>query len=217
MVLLHRATAPCIWKPAQGHDVGAIARRKYRVALLIGCAVLLVLGMAPTKAEALVAGQPLSSGFPRLGVQWPDPKVQSLDDIARYDYVLLQPVFRGYVPLIKAKNPNTIIMTSTNPCEIGLDTSATPAPGANAAISRVPNAWIQTQLGSRLSAAVDADDTVFRLPNTSRFRVDDVLVVDDELAKVISVGPSSLTVQRGLLPERSSAAPMRPTRELRPS
>ncbi len=207
MTVRYEVSAATALLSGEGTRVRVVAAQlKYRAAVVLAGTLLMALVLPLAAAQALVSGQPLSSGFPRLGVQWPDPTAQSLDAIAQYDYILLQPVFRGYVSELKARNPDAVIMTSTNPCEIGLDTSTSPSPGANAMISRVPNAWIQTQLGSNLSAAVDADDTVFELPMPSRFRVNDVLVVEDELAKVLSVGSTSITVQRGLLPARSPAA-----------
>ncbi len=37
----------------------------------------------------MVAGQPLTISFPRLGMWWPDPWEQPITDIARYDWVIL--------------------------------------------------------------------------------------------------------------------------------
>ena len=59
--------------------------------LLAGLIVLATILVAPTLAgvPAPRQGQPLTLDYPRLGMWWPDPWTQSLDDIARYDWVIL--------------------------------------------------------------------------------------------------------------------------------
>ena len=39
--------------------------------------------------DEMIAGQPLTISFPRLGMWWPDPWEQPITDIARYDWVIL--------------------------------------------------------------------------------------------------------------------------------
>lgn len=179
--------------------------RPWMVPFAFGMSLLACL-INPLGANATVPVASLDTGFPRVALQWPDPAVQSLTDIARHDYVLLQPRQKGYVGALKAINPRIIVMTSTNPCEVGLDSSPNPPSWANAEISKLPNEWMQTQLGSNLTRAVGADDPVFELTDASRFRVGDAVVIDKELAKVVAVGATSISVSRGILPSRSPAA-----------
>lgn len=52
----------------------------------------------PTFVPATNSGKPFSFPFPRLGMWWPDTSKQSLDDIARYDWVILGDWDKSVIP-----------------------------------------------------------------------------------------------------------------------
>jgi len=179
------------------------ARFSSQWALVVAAMVICLL--SPLNANALVADQPLGFGFPRLAMQWPDPTSQPLADIARYDYVLLQPRYSSQVPALRALNSEAILLTSSNVCEVTVDLRATPSDALNENFLRIPNEWILTQLGSTLTSPVNSTDVTFHVADASRFRQGDIVVIEHEIVKVVSVESASLTVERGLLPQRSPA------------
>lgn len=174
------------------------------IAVVATLAVLAVL--PPVSALGLDNGQEWSLDFPRLGMTWPDVTKQTAADIARWDYVLLKPQQKGIVPSLRAIKPGIVLLTSTNAQELGLNLSVPPGNSGNIPISEVPNDWILTQYGSTLAARVGPSDTTLTVVQADRFRAGDIVVIEDELLKVKSVGTNSIGVVRGLLPERSVAA-----------
>ena len=165
----------CEWNPAilRGRRLGMLG-------LTLALAVLLSvasLGAWAEPAVALSAGQPITTGFPRLGLQWPQPAIQSVDEISRYDYVLLQEQDAPFIDAIRSRNHDAILMVSTNPCEIGLDVSESATATVNSRIYDVPNAWIQTQLGGNLTSSIDSASVTLPVTHPDRFRADDVVVM----------------------------------------
>ena len=163
--------------------------------LILGLAVALALPLS-ARATAVSDGETWSPDFPRLAMTWPDPHSQPATDIARWDYVSLYDYDRDSVSALRAADPQTVLLTSTNALELPLDSSSWAKPLG------VPNDWILTQLGSTLATSVSATATSFPVADTTRFRAGDVLVIEDELSKVTSVDSTAgaLLVQRGLNP-----------------
>jgi len=190
---------------APGQVARSLSGILLRVIVSVGLAVVLMSAL-PKGACALEDGQRVASGFPRLGLMWPDPSTQPLSDIAAFDYVCLHPWDRDAVAPLRQLNDGMTILTSANAVELTIDPALPATAADNQRISSVPNSWIQTQLGSTLAVGAGPHDTVLQVHDSTRFRAGDILVIGDELATVVSVGSGNLTVARGALPERSPAA-----------
>lgn len=162
--------------------------------------------ISPTAALALTPGQPLDLSYPRVGMWWPDARNQSLDDIARYDYVVLDGGHTEAIAPLRQRNPDIILLAGTSAAFMTLNSEVGAPASANAAISVVPNEWLLQQVGSRLTSAVNSATTVLPVASTAVFRTGDVVVIERELAKVTAVNSGSITVRRGVIPTRSPAA-----------
>lgn len=154
--------------------------------------------------RAPAADRPFALPFPRVGIWWPDTWRQRPARIARYDYLVLGPWDRENVPRLRARNPDLIALTSTNACELSYDASADADPADNAAVRAVPGEWFLTQVGSELTAAVDARATTLpvralRAGGVRLFVPGDTVLIDDEvvLVKKVDAGRRVLTVRRG--------------------
>jgi len=143
--------------------------------------------------------------FPRLGMWWPDPSTQPLEAIARYDWVILGDWSTDYIDPIRAINPDILLLTSTNACELSFNPDD---PAANAALQNIPPQWFLTQVGSTLSADVNAAQTTLPVAALSiqdggkeleLFAPGDTLLLEGESALVEKVDKANrtLTVQRG--------------------
>jgi len=112
-----------------------------RTALFDVLFVVLLFWCASSSALAWTPGKPLEIAFPRLGMWWPDPWEQSLEDIARYDYVLLSDDQEDFIAPIKALHPGIILLNSTNACELSYDW---PDSDDYAEILKIPPEWFLT-------------------------------------------------------------------------
>ncbi len=164
--------------------------------------LLLVLQTLP--AFAWTAGQPLTIPYPRLGMWWPNTWEQSLDDIARYDYLLLFDDQGESINQIRARNSDIIILNSTNACELSYDW---PDSADYAEIQKIPAQWFLTQVGSTLTQAVNTTTTSLRVADltatdgTKLFVVGDTVLIDGEsvLVQAIDENTKNLTVERGFV------------------
>ncbi len=154
-------------------------------------------------------GEAVTLDFPRLGMWWPNPWEQSLDDIARYNWVTLDYDAVSFIPSLKTRNPNLLALNSTNACELGFDPDATD-PAENAHVANIPAEWFLTQVGTTLTADVNSTDTVFHVAEMSvsdgstdypLFVVGDAVVIEGESALVTAIDESAktLTVERGYI------------------
>jgi hypothetical protein len=107
--------------------------------------------------------RPLTLPFPRLGIWWPDTWRQSAARIARWDYVILAEWDRENVARLRSRNPDLIVLTSTNACELSYDASPGADPADHEAVRSVPGEWFLTQVGSELAAPIDARSTTLRV------------------------------------------------------
>ncbi len=168
--------------------------------------------MNGTSATAWTPGQPLTLPFPRLGMWWPDTETQSLDDIARYDYVLLVNDQQNAIGPLKARNPDIILLNSTNACELSYEW-----PGSDdyTEILKMPPQWFLTQVGSTLTQAVNASIKTFHVAEMTvsdgsttypLFIIGDTVLIDGEsvLVEAIDTAAKTLTVQRGFVRPASS-------------
>jgi hypothetical protein len=139
---------------------------------------------------------------------WPDPWEQSLDDIARYDWVILGDYEAEFIDDLRTRNPDIVLLNSSNACELGYD----PEGGAedNAEVLKIPPEWFLTQVGTTLTQNVDATATTFHVAETSvsdgnetyaLFVAGDTALIEGESVLIESVNETAktLTVQRGFV------------------
>ncbi|MBN1872783.1 MAG: carbohydrate binding domain-containing protein [Anaerolineae bacterium] len=153
----------------------------------------------------------LPSGFPRLGMWWPDLWTQSLDDIARYDWVALWPGTEQFIPDLRARNPDILLLNATNACELSYYPGSNLEPweiAQNEEVIKIPAAWFLTQVGSELTQAVDANETLFHVTAVTAtdgaetyalFVEGDTALIESESVYIEAVDAvnKTLTVQRG--------------------
>ncbi len=164
---------------------------------------------APAAPGGVTPGQPFTMAFPRLGMWWPDPENQSLDDIARYDWITLFDYQAEYVDPIKQHNPDILILDSTNACELGYPDDPE--------LREMPAEWFLTQVGSTLTQDVNETETIFHVAAVTvtdgtatydLFVRDDAAVIEGESVKILGVNKAAktLAVQRGYYRPASSHA-----------
>jgi hypothetical protein len=122
---------------------------------------------SPKLNNTLVAGQPLTIPFPRLGMWWPDPWTQPITDIARYDWVILGDWEHEFITPLKTINPGILLLNSTNACEVTFDPDHDPDHWSNSKAGLIPSEWYLTQVGSVLAA--DVDTTTTKFPDSDGF------------------------------------------------
>ena len=164
-------------------------RPKRRASRLTWFLVALVLLSAAAVTLAVPASA-RAADYPRLGLVWPYSS-ESDASLARYDYVVLGGAEKARIPRIKALHPDEILLTTDNGCEVSLG-----------AIKGLPAGWLLTQVGSVLTAAVDATTKTLPVSATTAsgktlYGVGDLVVIENEVARVEALTATSLTVQRG--------------------
>lgn len=159
-------------------------------------------------APAATNAAPFALAFPRLGMWWPNPWEQPLDDIARYDWVIFYESAQPRVRLIKELNPRLIALTATNASEVSFNPSSNASPNENAEVRSIPAEWFLTQVGSTLTAAVDAAQTTFQVAAVTAsdgtdsidlFRAGEAALIGSESVYIESVDRTARTlrVRRG--------------------
>ncbi len=143
--------------------------------------------------------------FPRLGMWWPDPWEQPLEDIARYDWVILGDWASEFLDPLLALNPEILLLNSTNACEVDYDPDD---PDYNNYLQAIPAEWYLTQVGTTLRADVDSAQTVLPVEALTisdgtttydLFVPGDTVLIEGESVYVKAVNRSdrTLTVRRG--------------------
>jgi hypothetical protein len=161
-----------------------------------------------------VSSTPIHSGprFPRLGMWWPDGWHQPLPDIARYDWVILGNWQTQFIDQLRGINPNIVLLTSTDACELHYDPNDLTS---NQDLLKIPYQWFLTQVGTSLNADVDSVQTslpVKALTADNGEKVIDLFVpgdtalIDNESVYIQEVDKfkNMLTVQRGYVRPASS-------------
>lgn len=179
--------------------------------LLSSCAVsIATIETAPSEPTAS-ASKALMLDYPRLGMWWPDLSTQLIEDVARYDWVILGDWDSDSVADLKVLNPDILLLNSTNACELGFDPDADPSDiWSNAEIQKIPAGWFLTQVGSTLTEEVDASSTTLHVAAVTAsdskntydlFIPGDAVLIDGESALVTAVDAAALTltVQRGYI------------------
>lgn len=171
--------------------------------------------LPPEPGGGLVAGQPLTLPFPRLGMWWPDPWTQPITDIARYDWVILGRWESEFITPLKMLNPDIIVLNSTNACEVSFDPDHDINHWSNARVRDVPPEWFLTQVGSVLVTDVDTTTTVFQVAAITAtdgsevydlFIPGDAVLIEGEsvLVESVDAAAKTLTVERGYVRPASS-------------
>jgi len=132
----------------------------------------------------------MAASFPRLGVLWPN-STEVNSSLARYDYVVLGSYEQARIPYLKAGNPGILVLTTDNACEV-----------AHGDLGSYPAQWLLTQVGSTLTASIDATSKTIPVGTTSSsgkklFVAGDLVVIGSEVAYVEAVGTAAITVRRG--------------------
>ncbi len=154
-----------------------------------------------------VSANALTLDYPRLGMWWPDTQAQPLDDIARYDWVILGDWETDVIAPLKARNPDILLLNATNACELGYD----PDPDAPAWANEVrdlPAEWFLTQVGANLTQPVNDSETIFHVDAITAtdsveiyplFVVGDAVLIEGEsvFIQAVDEDAKTLTVQRG--------------------
>ena len=167
------------------------------LALVVTLAAGVLALSSPRPAAALTAGQQ-STTFPRLTHWWGS---SSLAEDARRDYYV--PNFSdpqnpdtAAIAKLRALNPNIILLASSSAAELDYSLNNDRAHDAQR-LGAIPTAWLLTQVGSTLTLPVTStSSTSISVADTSKFRVSDLIVIDDEKCLVTAIG-SALTVSRG--------------------
>jgi hypothetical protein len=150
--------------------------------------------------------------FPRLGMWWPNGWHQPLEDIARYDWVILGDYQKQFIDPLRAINPNVLLLTSTDALEIHYYPGE---PDKNQDILKVPYQWFLTQVGSTLGADIDSVQTTIPVKaltmkngdkSLDLFRAGDCVLIENESVYVKSIDfeHKTLLVQRGFVRPASS-------------
>lgn len=132
---------------------------------------------------------------------WPDVHSIPAAEIARFDTVILYDWAGPQAKAIKAADPTTDIFLSTSASELTMYTELNPEAWKNAKLAAASARWCVTQPGSTLTSAITASTTTLSVAavDATRFRVGDVLVIDEEFLEVQAVNagtPGSLVVRR---------------------
>ncbi|MDP3480460.1 MAG: carbohydrate binding domain-containing protein [Desulfoprunum sp.] len=169
---------------------------------LVFLIIFFLLGPVPGQAQAI------SPNFPRLGMWWPDPWNQPLAAIARYDWVILGEWNSAFIGPLKAIHPQMQLLNSTNGCELSFNPDAGADPEENREVRAVASQWFLTQVGTTLTAAVNATTTEFKVAAVSAtagtttidlFVTNEAVLIEGESAWVTAVDKArkTLTVRRG--------------------
>jgi len=137
---------------------------------------------------------------------WPNPWEQDLDAIARYDWVILDREAATFIAPLRERNPDILLLVSTNACEVGFDPEGDLEDNAEALA--VPPEWFLTQVGTVLAQDVDAKTpwlpvealTVSDGTQTyPLFVVGDTVLIEGEsvLVEAIDTRTKTLRVRRG--------------------
>jgi hypothetical protein len=172
------------------------------VAFLLTVASLAFLFLGPQAAHASVT----NPAFPRLAVWWPNNDTQSAADRANSDWIAFQNYDAHHVAELRAINPSIVVLGSTSARELNYYL-ADYNHAVNVELRSVSTDWILTQVGSTLLADITNSATSIPVGDVTKFRANEMALVDHELVHIESVGTSSLTVTRGqVTPTASHAA-----------
>lgn len=182
------------------------------IALVLFTAVTLTVGRTLTpqttvQASPAATAETLTLDSPHLGMWWPDTEEQSLDDIARYDWVILGDWQESAIAPLKARHPDLLLLNSTNACELSYDPDPNAPAWANE-VRDIPAEWFLTQVGTTLTQPVNDNETIFHVNAVTAtegaetyalFIPGDTAVIEGEsvFIQAVDEAAKTLTVQRG--------------------
>jgi len=148
-------------------------------------------------AFAFAQGQPLDTGFPRLGAYFPATTTAAdQTNAARFDWICLGDSQQSAIAGLKSINRDLIVLRRTDACEEGV--------GTDGVLSQLPASWILTQVGTTLAGNVDTvtqSIPVTALTNGSLqlFAVGEYALIGQEVCTItdIRTNPNRLIVTRG--------------------
>lgn len=172
-------------------------------------------GWARSTPPRPVEAPPFTLPYPRLGMWWPDVWNAPIEPVARYDWVIFSSGDSEKVAQIKQLNPRLTALTATNACELSFNPGPNPEPWENVEVRQIPAAWFLTQVGTTLTAPVNAAQTTFPVAAVTVSRAGktydlfvpgEAAVVDGESVWVQAVDKTArvLTVRRGYVRPASS-------------
>jgi len=144
------------------------------------------------------------SGYPKLGMWWPDTWKQSAEDIARYDFTGFSP-WENIEVLRKIKKINPLqyhlmsISVTETPWEQWEENSSL--------MEKIPDVWFLTQQGSVLSRPLNISDKKIHLEKIKNkngehlFKKGDTICCGKESMRVlgVNINKKELTVERGFV------------------
>ena len=141
---------------------------------------------------------PSSASFPRLADWWGNSPLADdarRDYFAKYDYEPMHPDTIA-IATLRTLNPNIILLANASAAELNYSAGNDRAWDAQR-IGAIPTSWLLTQVGSKLISSVASTSTpTISVADTSKFRVNDLIVIDDEKCLVMKIA-DTLTVSRG--------------------
>ncbi len=165
---------------------GMMAKSAFVMFAAIASLILIVSGPLVAKAATVPS-------FPRLAVWWADASTQSAASLARADWIALQNHDANRIPALRAANPSIIILGTTDATDINYYLSDYNH-SVNVELRTVSTDWMLTQVGSTLTAAINASTTSITVADPTKFAVGEMALVYHELVHIDAINGSVLTV-----------------------
>lgn len=171
---------------ARGHVAPLVAH-----ALVLALVTSACLLSAPRLAAGAVSQA--SHPFPRLAEWWGDLPTTLA---AKRDYFAPSDSDASQIRPLRTLNPDIILLASSSAAELDWSDDSKAATFNAQRIGTIPTSWLLLQVGSRLSAGVDGSSKVIYVGDATKFRIGDLVVVDDEKCLVTGISGSGLSVER---------------------
>ncbi len=141
--------------------------------------------------------------FPRLGMWWPNLSEQPLENVIRYDWMILGQWQTDFLGSLNEANPKMKLLIATNASEVQFNPNDL---NVNAYIQTIPSEWFLTQVGSNIRENIDATQTTIpvsaiKAGDIDLFVAGDTAVIEGESVYIENVDASTLTltVRRGYI------------------
>ncbi|MEI6266984.1 MAG: Ig-like domain-containing protein [bacterium] len=170
-------------------------------------AYLLYRSFASVGTQSTTATNTVDSiNYPRTVEYWKD---YTAAERAKVDLLIMEPYqYPTETNAVRALNPATKIMLYEDIVEFDYNANVAPTEYVNERLNEGSTDWILTQVGTTLSASVDATTTTIPVTETTKlngtttvalFKIGELALVDHELMKITAVGTNTITVQRGVV------------------
>lgn len=154
-------------------------------------ASLLFVGLPTPGAAAL------EPAFPRLAIWWGSSSTANLS-LGTFCVPWgdpLKPVPSALASL-RLRSPGLLLLGAASAAQLDYSPAGDRAYDEQR-LGAIPNAWLLKQVGSTLTSALSAGDVTVHVADAGRFRVKDLVVVEEERCVVTGIGQGTLTVRRG--------------------